>query len=115
MEFNGALGDVQAAGHFLIGQVLKQAIEHFLFPSAELVRGIAAQAASASMPRSVEKCALAMGFERGKDPAGLAAMHYFMRPRKWLEGKPVWGEDPVRFQALVKYCQEDTAIERRLR
>lgn len=75
---------------------------------------IAAQAASANMPRSVDKCASAMELPVNKDPLGLAAMHYFKAPRKWVDGMPVWGVDPVRFQHLVRYCQTDTVIERLL-
>jgi DNA polymerase len=73
---------------------------------------IAAQAASASLPRGLEKCCAAMGLPEGKDRVGQAAMRWFMRPRKWVDGKPVWGEDPVRFAQLVAYCQQDVRLER---
>jgi DNA polymerase len=73
---------------------------------------IAAQAASAALPRGLDKCSLAMGLGAAKDRAGQAAMRWFMRPRKWVNGEPVWGEDTKRFALLVAYCQQDTRRER---
>jgi DNA polymerase len=73
---------------------------------------IAAQAASASLPRGLDKCCAAIGLPEGKDRAGLAAMRWFMRPRKWVDGQPVWGVDPARFALLVAHCQQDTRQER---
>jgi site-specific DNA-methyltransferase (adenine-specific) len=73
---------------------------------------IAAQAASASLPRGLDKCCAAIGLPEGKDGAGQAAMRWFMRPRKWVDGKPVWGEDPARFVILGTYCQRDVWQER---
>jgi DNA polymerase len=76
------------------------------------IHDIAAQAASASLPRGLNKCCAAIGLPEGKDRAGQAAMRWFMRPRKWEDGKPVWGEDPQRFALLVAYCQQDVRLER---
>ena len=73
---------------------------------------IAAQAASAALPRGLDKCCAAIGLSEAKDRAGQAAMRWFMRPRKWVDGKPVWGEDKNRFAALVAYCQQDVRLER---
>jgi DNA polymerase len=73
---------------------------------------IAAQAASAALPRALDKCCAAIGLAETKDRVGAAAMRWLMRPRKWVEGKPVWGEDPTRFAALVAYCQQDVRLER---
>jgi DNA polymerase len=73
---------------------------------------IAAQAASASLPRGLDKCCAAIGLAERKDRVGQAAMRWFMRPRKWEDGKPVWGEDPKRFAQLVAYCQQDVRLER---
>jgi DNA polymerase len=73
---------------------------------------IAAQAASASLPRGLDKCCAAIGLPEAKDRVGQAAMRWFMRPRKWVDGQPVWGEDPKRFTLLVKYCQQDVRLER---
>jgi DNA polymerase bacteriophage-type len=73
---------------------------------------IAAQAASASLPRGLDKCCAAIGLPEAKDRAGQAAMRWFMRPRKWVDGTPVWGEDPKRFATLVAYCQQDVRLER---
>ena len=56
---------------------------------------IAAQAASSALPRGLDKCCAAIGLTEAKDRAGQAAMRWFMRPRKWVDGKPVWGEDPT--------------------
>jgi DNA polymerase len=49
-----------------------------------------------------------------KDSEGRAAMNYFKRPRTWRDGKPVFRDDPVRFAALARYCQQDVRIERQL-
>jgi DNA polymerase len=73
---------------------------------------IAAQAASASLPRGLDKCCAAIGLPEAKDRAGQAAMRWFMRPRKWEDGQPVWGEDLKRFALLVAYCQQDVRLER---
>jgi DNA polymerase len=73
---------------------------------------IAAQAASAALPRGLDKCCAAIGLPDTKDRAGQAAMRWFMRPRKWVDGQPVWGEDPKRFALLVTYCQQDVRLER---
>ena len=43
MKFHGTLGNVQAVGHFLVGQVLEQAGEYFLLAPAEFVRRVYAQ------------------------------------------------------------------------
>jgi DNA polymerase len=75
---------------------------------------IAAQAASASLPRALDKCCAAIGLPETKDRVGQAAMRWFMRPRKWEGGKPVWGEDAVRFATLIAYCQQDVRLERTL-
>jgi hypothetical protein len=53
-----------------------------------------------------------LGLPERKDPAGVAAMRWHMRPRKWVDGQPVWGEDPKRFTVLTAYCQQDTGRER---
>jgi hypothetical protein len=73
---------------------------------------IAAQAASASLPRGLDKCCAAIGLLEAKDRAGQAAMRGFMRPRKWVDGQPMWGQDPKRFALLVAYCQQDVRLER---
>lgn len=95
----------------IMNRFMPQSIPRIDIPQ---MHDIAAQAASANMPRSVDKCATAMELPVNKDPLGLAAMHYFKAPRKWVDGMPVWGVDPVRFQHLVRYCQTDTVIERLL-
>jgi len=40
VEFYSALGDVEFAGDFLVGEILEERIEHFLFSSAEIGDGI---------------------------------------------------------------------------
>jgi DNA polymerase len=78
----------------------------------EQMHDIAAQAASSALPRGLDKCCAAIGLPEAKDRAGQAAMRWFMRPRKWEGGNPVWGEDPKRFTALIAYCQQDVRLER---
>jgi DNA polymerase len=83
----------------------------------EQIHDIAAQAASAGMPRAVEKCAAAMELPLNKDHEGHKAMRYLMKPRGWRNGKPILrgrAEEPERFAALVRYCQQDVRVERML-
>jgi hypothetical protein len=46
VEFNGALGDVELAGDFLVRKILEERIENFLFAATEVGDGIGFQAAS---------------------------------------------------------------------
>ena len=45
VKLNGALGDVELAGDFLVGKILEERIENFLFTAAEISDGIGLQAA----------------------------------------------------------------------
>ena len=44
VKFHGALGDVEFAGDFLVGKILEERIENFLFATAEIGDGIGLQA-----------------------------------------------------------------------
>src|SRR5579872_1776574 len=46
VEFHRPLGDIQAAGDLFIGQILKQAAEHFLLATAQLAGSISAKASA---------------------------------------------------------------------
>ena len=45
VEFYGALGDIEFAGDFLVGKILEERIENFLFAAAEIGDGIGFKAA----------------------------------------------------------------------
>jgi len=45
VEFDGALGDVELAGDFLVGKILEERIKNFLFTTAEIGDGIGFEAA----------------------------------------------------------------------
>ena len=55
VEFYGALGDVEFAGDFLIGKILEQRIENFLFAAAEIGDGIGFEAARLSRKNRVNE------------------------------------------------------------
>ncbi len=79
----------------------------------EQVHDIAAQAASASLPRGLEKCAEAIGLPVNKDREGRLAMRALMAPQKWVNGQPVWRPaEGARLDALVAYCRQDVVVER---
>ncbi len=77
------------------------------------VHDIAAQAAAASLPRGLEKCAQAIGLPINKDRAGALALRALMAPAKWVAGRPVWREPEGERMALVgSYCRQDVKVER---
>ena len=102
-----ALFDASILNRFMPASIPRIAIKQ--------IHDIAAQAASAGMPRSVEKCAAAMELPLNKDNEGRKAMMYLMKPRTWRNGAPVFrgrAEKPARVAALVRYCQQDVRVER---
>ena len=48
MELDGALGDIEFAGDFLVGKILEKRIENFLFAAAEVGDRVGLQAAPLS-------------------------------------------------------------------
>jgi len=48
VKFNGAFGDVELAGDFLVGKIFQKRIENFLFAAAEIGDGIGFEAARLS-------------------------------------------------------------------
>lgn len=55
MEFYGAFGDVEFAGDFLVGEILEERIENFLFAAAEIGDGIRFEAARLSGKNGVHE------------------------------------------------------------
>ena len=55
MEFYGALGDVEFAGDLLVGEILEERIENFLFAAAKIGDGIGFEAARLAGKNGVNK------------------------------------------------------------
>jgi DNA polymerase len=72
---------------------------------------IAARASMCGFPRGLEKCAAALGVAMTKDKAGRNALRYLSRPRKWLDGFPVFANDPARLALVRAYNEQDIRLE----
>ena len=59
MKFYGALGDVEFAGDFLVGEILEEGVQDFLLAAAEIGDGISFEAASLTRENRIH--------EAGKD------------------------------------------------
>lgn len=72
----------------------------------------AAQARLMSLPSSLEQAALALNMGLEKDMDGQRLMMRMARPRKTVNGKHTWWDEPERVQRLVEYCVQDVEVER---
>lgn len=69
-----------------------------------------------SLPRSLEKAALALGVQEQKDPKGKNLIAWFCKPRNPSKNDPTTRrmpkDHPVKFRRLIYYCVQDvkTAI-----
>jgi DNA polymerase len=72
---------------------------------------LAARASMCGFPRGVEKCAAVLGVAMTKDKPGQNALRYLMRPRKWLNGTPVFAKDPKRLALVRTYNKQDIRLE----
>src|SRR5579883_77194 len=55
MEFDGALGDVELAGNFLVGEIFEQRIEDFLLTAAEIRDRVGFQAAALAGENGIDE------------------------------------------------------------
>lgn len=83
-------------------------------PPIERWDDTAARAARQSLPRSLGDAAAALGLQTQKDTEGKALMMRMCRPRRIIDGVPVWWDEPERMQRLAQYCATDVQVEREL-
>ena len=80
-------------------------------PKAAQWKCTAAKASAAAYPRSLQNVAIALKLNVNKDPKGLALIRKFCKPDK--KGvRTTWRDQPEEFEALLRYCQQDTIVER---
>jgi DNA polymerase len=71
------------------------------------VRGLAT-----GLPAKLEEAAPAMRVNVRKDKIGAQAMRKLSKPRKMVDGKPIWWDDPGLYDTLYEYCIQDGVVER---
>lgn len=74
----------------------------------------AAEAAAMALPRGLDQAAQVVGVPFKKDAEGHRLMMRMARPRKIVDGKPVWWDEPERLARLGEYCKQDVRVERAL-
>jgi DNA polymerase len=76
-------------------------------------RCTAAKGTAYGIPRSLEEMAEALGLPHQKDLEGAKVMKRMCAPRKPTKKDPsIWRENPEDFEALHKYCIQDTAVSK---
>jgi len=73
-----------------------------------------ARAYAMSLPGSLDRCALALGIDIGKDMEGHRLMLRMSRPRRVENEEPIWWTDDPKLQRLYAYCLQDVRVEQRL-
>jgi len=68
VKFDGALGDVELAGDFLVGKIFEERIENFLFATAEIGDGIGLQTAALAGEDGIDEA----GQELARNPEATA-------------------------------------------
>lgn len=80
-------------------------------PVIEQFRCVMIQAMAMSLPASLENAAPALGIQESKDMVGHRLMLQVSRPRKIVDGKPIWWDDEERLGKLYAYCDRDVEVE----
>jgi DNA polymerase len=75
-------------------------------------RCTAARAAAAALPRSLDKCAKALGLKIQKDNDGHRAMLRLCKPNPQTKRRIAYDEEPERFERMYDYCKNDVEVER---
>lgn len=73
-----------------------------------------ARAYAMALPGSLENAAASVGLTETKDAAGYKMMMRMAKPRRTINNRPVWWDEPKRIQRLVTYCRQDVVVEREL-
>jgi DNA polymerase len=81
-------------------------------PKIEQFRCVMVQCMAMSLPASLEMAAPALGITEEKDMVGHRLMMQMSKPRKFIDGRPIWWDDEERRQKLYAYCKQDTVVER---
>lgn len=78
----------------------------------------AAKAAICALPRSLDKCASALGLEHNKDKEGQLVMRKLCQPRKPTKNNPntryPYIEHLSLYRKLYEYCKQDVRVEREI-
>lgn len=84
-----------------------------IVPRADQWDCTSARASALSIPASLELAAMALGLKVHKDMAGKGLIKKFSIPQK--DGSRIRAtDDPQAFQEFIKYCKQDTVVEREL-
>jgi DNA polymerase len=84
--------------------------------AAGVVDDTAAAAAYLALPRALEKSAKVLSGRDGqKDMAGPRLCLQMARPRRMVNGSPVWWHDKAKLEALYAYCKQDVVVESAIR
>lgn len=81
-------------------------------PKTEQFRCVMVQCMAMSLPASLEMAAPALGITAEKDMQGHRLMMQMSKPRKIVDGRPIWWDDEERRNKLYAYCRQDTVVER---
>lgn len=71
-----------------------------------------ADASAMALPRALEHCAEVLGISEQKDMAAWRLVLRMSRPRRMVNGQPMWWEDADRLNVLYSYCKQDVRTER---
>lgn len=83
-------------------------------PRLEQWRCTMAAALALSLPGKLDSAAPALGLSEVKDAAGHRLMLQMSKPRKIVDGEPIWWDDPVKKERLFAYCRQDVMVEQEI-
>lgn len=81
-------------------------------PRTDQFHCIAVTAAAMSLPRSLERLAMALDLSAQKDKRGKALIRLLSIPQGFTEaGNPIWNDDPKLMDEFHDYCDQDVRTE----
>lgn len=92
------------------------AVKKYGFPDVKADQFICTMAMCYAMalPGSLEKAALALGVNEGKDMKGHRLMLMLSQPKDEKNGEIIWWDDPLKLRRLYEYCERDVTVEREI-
>lgn len=70
-----------------------------------------ARAQAVGLPADLDRLGVALNTTHQKDIEGAGLMKRMMRPKRWVNGAPIFEDDPVKIERLAQYCDEDVYTE----
>jgi DNA polymerase len=80
-------------------------------PRLEQFRCTAVTAAAMSLPRSLDRLGAALDLAIKKDGKGRKLIKAHSLPQGWVDGLPIWNEDPTGLAEFHDYCDTDVLTE----